>query len=211
MKYHNFDKLGDVLMAVAKKSGLEAGISQTVLFNLWTEAVGSRFRKNTKPVKIHNKTLTIATKSPSVTQELSMFKADIMKKLDVLTKNLDIKIKEIIFNHKVWDEIHQNSGTKEEISYRKYLPAPSDADLAKIELPQNLKEEIEKSFEKTENLSEEIKQKIIKTVSNDIKSQIWKRERNYPVCKKCFMVLDFIEEGKESICPVCSATINKAF
>lgn len=204
MKYHNFDKLGDVLMTVAKKSGLDAGISQTVLLNVWAEAVGNRFKNTTKAVKIHNKILTIATKSPVVTQELSMFKTDILKKLDVLTKNLDIKIKEITFNHKIWDEINKTYEEKTEFSYRKYLPAPSDADLAKIELPANIKEEVENSFVGTENLSEEIKQRMIKTVLNDIKSQIWKRERNYPVCGKCFMVLDFIDEGKEPICPVCS-------
>lgn len=208
MKYHNFDKLSDVLMNVAKQSGLDAGISQTVLFNLWSETVGNRFKKTTKAVKIHNKILTVATKSPSVTQELSMFKMDILKKLDVLTQNLDIKIKEIIFNHKIWDEINKNNEEIKEFSYRKYLPAPSDADLAKIELPQKMKEEIENSFVNTQNLPEEVKQKIIKTVSNDIKCQIWKKERNYPVCRKCFMVLDFIDEGKEPICPVCSASLG---
>lgn len=205
MKYHNFCKLGDVLSDVAKKSGLESGISQIALFGLWAEVVGGRFKSSTKAIKIQNKTLTIATKSPSVTQELSFFKADVLKKMQVLTKNLNIEIKEIIFNHKIWNELNKENNKKEEIQYRKYLPSPSDFDIEKIEIPQNIKEELEKSFEKTENLSEEIKQKIIKTVINDIKRQIWKRERNYPVCEKCFTVLDFIDEGEENLCPVCKS------
>ncbi len=205
MKYHNFDKLGDILMTVAKQSGLDAGISQTVLLNIWSETVGNRFKSTTKAVKIHNKILTIATKSPAVTQELSMFKTDILKKIQILTKNLDLKINEIIFNHKIWNEINKTGEEKTEFLYRKYLPAPSNADLARIELPSNIIEEVENSLVGTENLSEEIKQRMIKTVLNDIKSQIWKKERNYPVCKKCFMVLDFIDEGKEPICPVCSS------
>lgn len=197
--------MGDILSDVAKKSGLELGISQIALFNLWAEVVGNRFTSSTRAVKIQNKMLTIATKSPSVTQELTFFKADILKKMQVLTKNLKIEVEEVNFNHKIWNELNKENNKKEEIQYRKYLPSPSDFDIEKIEIPQNIKEEIEKSFEKTENLSEEIKQKIIKTVINDIKRQIWKKERNYPICKKCFTVLDFIDEGEENLCPVCKS------
>jgi len=208
LKYHNFDKLGDILSEVAKQSGLDAGISQIALFNLWTEAVGSRFKKTTKAIKIHNKVLTVATKSPSVTQELTMFRADVLKKLSVITQNLNIEIKEIIFNHKIWDEMNKQANKKEEFEYRRYLPAPSNVDLLKIELPQSIKEEIENSFKNTQNMSEEVKQKIVKTITDDIKRQIWKKERNYPVCKKCSMVLDFVDENKEPICPVCSAAMR---
>lgn len=205
MKYHDFDKLSDVLSMVAKKSGLDAGISQLALFNLWSETAGNRFKKTTKAIKLHNKVLTIATKSPAVTQELTMFRGDILKKLAVLSKNLEIEIVDIIFNHKIWGEIEQKAKQKEEFSHRKYLPAPSDVDLLKIELPQSIKEEIEQSFVNTKNLSEETKQKIVQTIINDIKRQIWKKERNYPVCAKCSMVLDYIDDGEEPICPVCKA------
>lgn len=203
MKYHNFDKLGDILSTVAKQSGMNVGISQIALFNLWSQVVGNRFYKTTKAIKINGKTLTIATKSPAVTQELIMFKADILKKLDMMTKNLDIKIEDIIFNHKIWNEINKESNIKEEIQYRKYLPAPTDFDIEQIEIPQNIKEEIEKSFENTQNLSDEVKQKIINTTINDIKRQIWRKERNYPLCSKCFMPMDYIEEGQAQLCPVC--------
>lgn len=197
-------------MTVARKSGLEAGISQLALFNLWSEAVGNRFKNTSKALKLHNKVLTIATKSPAVTQELTMFRTEILKKLSVLTQNLNLEIKEITFNHKIWAELTKQNQKKEEFSYKKYLPAPSDVDLLKIELPQSIKEEIESSFVNTENLSEEVKQKIIKTMSDDIKRQIWKKERNYPTCTHCSMVLDFIEEGKEPLCPVCSVTLKDA-
>ncbi|MEI8377031.1 MAG: DUF721 domain-containing protein [bacterium] len=205
MKYHNFDKLGDVLSSVAKQSGMNFGISQIALFSLWAEVVGVRFKKNTKAIKINGKTLTIATKSSTVTQELSMFKADILKKLENMTKNLDIKIDDIIFNHKIWNEINKASEKTEDVQYRKYLPAPSDFEVEQIEIPQNIKEDIEKSFENTQNLSEEIKQKIVKTIINDIKRQIWRKERNYPVCSKCFVPMDYIEEGQELLCPVCKS------
>ena len=205
MKYHNFDKIGDVLSSVAKQSGMNFGISQIALFSLWAEVVGVRFKKNTKAIKINGKTLTIATKSSTVTQELSMFKADILKKLENMTKNLDIKIDEIIFNHKIWNEINKASEKTEETQYRKYLPAPSDFEVEQIEIPQNIKEEIEKSFKNTQNLSEDVKEKIVKTVINDIKRQIWRKERNYPVCSKCFVPMDYIEEGQELLCPVCKS------
>jgi NADH pyrophosphatase NudC (nudix superfamily) len=205
LKYHNFDKIGDVLSSVAKQSGMNFGISQIALFSLWAEVVGVRFKKNTKAIKINGKTLTIATKSSTVTQELSMFKADILKKLENMTKNLDIKIDEIIFNHKIWNEINKASEKTEETQYRKYLPAPSDFEVEQIEIPQNIKEEIEKSFKNTQNLSEDVKEKIVKTVINDIKRQIWRKERNYPVCSKCFVPMDYIEEGQELLCPVCKS------
>lgn len=205
MKYHNFDKLGDILSSVAKQSGLDSGISQIALLNLWSEVVGSRFKKNTKAIKINGKILTIATKSSTVTQELSMFKADIIKKFDAMTKNLNIKIEDIIFNHKIWSEVNKEAVKKEEIQYRRYLPAPSDFDIEQIEIPQNIKEDIEKSFENTQNLTEEVKQKIVQTIIKDIKRQIWRKERNYPICSKCFMPMDYIEDGQEPICPVCKS------
>jgi hypothetical protein len=203
LKYHNFDKIGDILPDVMKQSGINVGISQIALFNLWNEVVGKRFLRTTKAIKLHGKTLTIATKSPAVTQELVMFKADIMKKLSILTKNLEIEVSDLVFNHKVWNEINKTHQKKEEFEYRKYLPAPKDGDIANIELPQNIKEEIEKSFENTANLTEEMKQKIIKTISDDIKRQIWKKERGYPLCQKCFIPLDYIDEGQEPLCPAC--------
>ena len=203
MKFHNFDKLGDILSNVAQKSGMNFGISQIALFNLWPEVVGTRFQKNTKAIKINGKVLTIATKSSTVTQELSMFKVDILKKLEIMTKNLGIKIEEIIFNHKIWNEVNQKAEKKEESHYRRYLPAPTDFDIDQIEIPQNIKTEIEQSFENTHNLSEEMKEKITKTIVNDIKRQIWRKERNYPLCSKCFVPMDYIDEGQALLCPVC--------
>lgn len=203
MKFHNFDKLGDILSGVAKQSGMNFGISQIALFSLWPEVVGVRFKKNTKAIKINGKVLTVATKSSTVTQELSMFKADILKKLETMTKNLDIKIEEIIFNNKIWNEVTQKAEKTQEVEYRRYLPAPTDFDIEQIEIPQNIQADIEKSFINTQNLSEEIKEKITKTIINDIKRQIWRKERNYPLCSKCFVPMDYIEEGQESICPVC--------
>lgn len=205
MKFHNFDKLGDILSGVAKQAGVNLGISQIALFQLWPEVVGVRFKKNTKAIKVNGKILTVATKSPTVTQELSMFKADILKKLDTMTKNLDIKIEEIIFNHKIWNEINQKAEAKQEVQYRRYLPAPTDFDIEQIEIPQNIKTDIEKSFEHTHNLSEEMKEKIITTIVNDIKRQIWRKERNYPLCSKCFVPMDYVEEGQELLCPVCKS------
>lgn len=203
MKFHNFDKIGDILPDVLKKAGINVGISQIALFNLWAEVVGKRFLRTTKAIKLHRKTLTIATKSPAVTQELVMFKADLLKKLSILTQNLEIKVEDIHFNHKVWSEVTTDKIAKEQYEYRKYLPAPKDGDIAQIELPQNIQDEIAQSFVNTENLTEEMKQKIIKTISDDIKRQIWKKENGYPLCQKCFIPLDYIDEGQEPICPVC--------
>lgn len=202
MKFNDFDKVGDILSSVAKKSGLDNGLSQLAFFNVWSEIVGQRFKNTSKAIKINGNTLIVATRSPAITQELSMFKADILKKIQKTTQKLDINIKDIQFNHKVWREIGKKyNEAKKEDERITYLPTPTDSDIEKIEVPDSIAEEIRNSISNT--FEEELRQKMFTTMINDIKRQIWRRERNYPTCVKCSMVLDFIEEGVEPICPVC--------
>lgn len=202
MKYHNFDKISDILSDVAKKSGMDFGVSQMALFNVWPSIVGNRFKNTSKAIKISGKTLTVATKSPSITQELSMFKAEILEKIEKTAKNLNIKVSEINFNHKIWAEIGKKyNEAKQEEQKIKYLPAPSTSDIEDVEVPDSIIQEIEQSISK--GFDDELQNKMFTTMINDIKRQIWKRERGYPVCVKCAMVLDFIEEGVDPICPVC--------
>lgn len=209
MKYHNFDKLSQIVEELAKKNHWDIYSQKMVLFNLWDEIIGNRFKKTTKPFKIKNTTLIVSTKSVMVSQELEFQKKVIIEKISKFTKNLDIKITDVLFNHLSWQNLSNNTSFPQKIERRKYLPFPNEDDIKNIKLPDNLIENIKNSLESSQNLTNEIKQKIINTVFCDIKRQIWKKENNYPICEKCGLVLDYIEQKEGPIlCSVCSAEEN---
>lgn len=209
LHYHNFDKLSQIVENLAKKNHWDIYSQKMVLFNLWDEIIGSRFKKSTKPYKIKNNKLIVLTKSVMISQELEFQKKYILENISKFTKNLDIKITNIVFDHLNWLNVQDVQKINKKIERIKYLPAPNEEDIKNIKLPENLIENIENSLKNSQNLTEEMKKKIINTVLSDIKRQIWKKENNYPVCEKCGMVLDYIEQKEGTIlCRVCSSEEN---
>ena len=78
-----------------KKTGLEGGVKQQEVINVWEEVVGDKVSQNTSPEKVESGTLYIKTSNPTWRQELVFKKSDIIKKLNnKLGKNT---IKEIKF------------------------------------------------------------------------------------------------------------------
>jgi len=70
------EKLENILGRI-DKGALET-IKNCRLLALWDSAVMEPVRKNTEPVKIKNRTLFVATKSHTWSQELSLLKKEII-------------------------------------------------------------------------------------------------------------------------------------
>ena len=61
----------------------------------------------------------------------------------------------------------------------------------------------EVSLEKVHFGDENLKNRMKKLMIKDVKSEIWKKENNYPSCEKCGITLNYIIEGEPVLCPSC--------
>ncbi len=113
MTYSEFSKLADILneSVLADKSfgqALDNCVSCSMLFAFWKDVVGKRFEKISIPYELKKGILFVSVISPVVTQELCMYKADIIKKYEPYAKGLNLEIKDIRFIYKNWLDVKNN-------------------------------------------------------------------------------------------------------
>lgn len=75
-------------------------IKHSTIFSFWNNIVGAKFAKFTKPYAIKFQKLYVSAKSPVLVQELSLYKAKILKNINSYSMPLGIEIKDIIFSYK---------------------------------------------------------------------------------------------------------------
>ena len=201
------DSLKDIMGGLTKKIGLDFKMRESVFFNSWSEIVGFRFKNNTRAVMIKSKnninTLVVAVKSPVISQELFLFKKDLLNKIENYSKPLGLIIDDIYFDAKLWREYKKEEHQSSNDEGIRYLKEPYDIDLEHIEIPTSILEDIEKSLEKVHFGDENLKNRMKKLMIKDVKSEIWKKENNYPSCEKCGITLNYIIEGEPVLCPSC--------
>jgi predicted nucleic acid-binding Zn ribbon protein len=74
------EQVGEIFLKI---NGNLGGLVQNCrLLELWAQVVDERVARNTEPVKISNRTLHIATKTPVWAQELSFLKRQIIQKFN---------------------------------------------------------------------------------------------------------------------------------
>lgn len=94
-KYQNGGEISDIIRDILKNRGWGAKVEEHKVFSVWGEVVGDRVAKNSAPKQINRGALVVITKNPTWTQQLTMMKEKIIKKLN---KRLgDDIVKEIRF------------------------------------------------------------------------------------------------------------------
>ncbi|MFA6989089.1 MAG: DciA family protein [Candidatus Gastranaerophilaceae bacterium] len=202
------ESLKDVMAGLSKKLGIEKALKETALIDLWPQIVGPRFENNSKAYTILSRNkqniLVVATSSSVVSQELSMFKNEIIKKIYKHASNLDLKINDILFNTKIWGELNKKEKITENTSAEKYTKSPTEEELNKIEIPENLLESIKNSLKEQTFSSDSLKERMLNLMAKDIKIQIWKKNNGFPSCAKCGVPVNYVNFGeKEVLCPAC--------
>ncbi len=199
-----FGSINDVLNTVVKDLGIDKAFKKNTLLGFWSQIVGSRFCDKSKAVGVIEKygkeILLVAVCSHSVSQELYMFKDDIIKKLYPIAKSLGIDIKDIIFTPKLWEKSQKQFHDNTEGYYEKIKKDPKPGELEEIEVP----DVIVKSIIDSINIDdEELKERAFKLAVNDVKLQIWKKNNGYPSCVKCGIPVNYINTQEEPLCPSC--------
>ena len=82
------------------KNKLNAIIKHSTIFSFWGNIVGAKFSNITKPYSIKANKIYVSVKSPVIAQELSLYKAKILQKINSYSQPLGLFINDIVFNYK---------------------------------------------------------------------------------------------------------------
>lgn len=138
--------LADILRERFGSLGLEKRLHQAQIFSRWEETVGSRIAGHSRPAYVRNGRLTIIVDSPAWSQQLSLLRPDLLRKMAA------------VIGEGVITDIYLTSGTvdpptpREEVQSPDLPPAEPDPDVvAAIDREASLiKDEVlRKSFRST--------------------------------------------------------------
>lgn len=185
MSNKDFSKLSDILnesvladkkLGQAFEQGMSFGMSFSMFLNFWKNIVGKKFEKLSIPYDIKGRTLFVSVISPVILQELSFFKADIIKKAAPYAEGLNFKINDIKFDYKNWQSV--KNGTKGENPSKAFdtdIPDYyTDEDFETIGLDNNEEKEFEilrKTINDIEFLPASVKTNMYKNAMNQYKAQ----------------------------------------
>lgn len=106
--YSQFESAEDILLELKKKLQPRKQSKVLTLFLAWSEIVGQKLVKFSKPIGLtKDKTLIVACKNSMISQELYFQKQRILKSVQFYAKNLQLKVDDICFSHKIWDKYNK--------------------------------------------------------------------------------------------------------
>lgn len=212
MIYNNkdsFESLNAITGRVAVELGIERGLREIAFINLWPNIIGSRFSDKSKAVSVINKNshdvLLVAVSSSVVSQELFLFKKDILRRIAKVAKSLNFNVRDLIFSHKIWEEEKYKPALtqKNEKTAHYFVKNPSDEEIKNISVPENIINLIKESIQYQKFSSDDMKDRMLHTIIKDIKIQIWRKNNGFPYCKKCGIPVNYYNPDQETLCPSC--------
>lgn len=75
-------QIEDIIRSIVRQNGLETPLLQRRLLNAWEEVAGASVAAYTTDKAIRNQTLWVKINSPAMRSELSMIKAELVRKLN---------------------------------------------------------------------------------------------------------------------------------
>ena len=71
----------------------------------WSDVVGHKLAELSRPIGLSkDKTLIVACKNSMISQELYLNKIRILKSVQFYAENLQLKVDDICFSHKIWEK-----------------------------------------------------------------------------------------------------------
>ena len=103
--YSKFENAGDILLELKKKLKPRKQSKVLTLFLAWSEIAGQKMAELSKPVGLSkDKTLIVACKNSMISQELYLNKIRILKSVQFYAQNLQLKVDDVCFSHKIWEK-----------------------------------------------------------------------------------------------------------
>ncbi len=105
IRYTNFELLEDIIKSIDFSYNPEAAQTKKNLQNFWEETVGKKIVKLAKVYDFSaDNILTIVCADSFVSNELYLEKEKLLTTMNKKTEKLGIKIEDVIFNYKKWEE-----------------------------------------------------------------------------------------------------------
>lgn len=108
--YTKFENIGDILEQFKKqlKPKQKQQSKVITLFLTWKDAVGVKLAEVSHPIGLSKeKTLIVACKNSMISQELYLNKTRILKSIQFYAQNLNLKVEDICFSHKIWGKYNK--------------------------------------------------------------------------------------------------------
>lgn len=122
--YTDFNSLGNIVNSVVQNTNLRQGMKKATIFKFWAQVVGKKFEKYSKIEALNAQgVLIVSCANSAVSSELTMFKSDILKKINVYANPLGVEITDINFSHKLWkrDNLYAEFSVEEKNPHKKDL------------------------------------------------------------------------------------------
>lgn len=82
MQRRNEEAIGEVLLRYLRASQLEAPLNEYRLLQSWAQVAGEMVSRQTKDLKIRNQTLHVSLRSAVLRSELSLRRAELVRRLN---------------------------------------------------------------------------------------------------------------------------------
>ena len=193
---NDFDSIASLLDGVSTAFNFNEIRKRTQFLALWKQACGKKFENNSKAYELRGSTLVVACQNSYVAQELSMYKRELIKKINTLALNLKIEVKDLIFSYKIWENPKTcEIGAEEPELSIKY------EDYQHIELDEEEIEKIKKSVSDIKFISESKKENLVGRIIDDSKRLKYIDSLGYKTCPNCCA----LHKKSASKCHICGS------
>lgn len=181
--------MGGLISHVLRTFELESRLKEQTCIMVWDEVVGEQVAKAAQPELIRDGRMFVITKSPVWANELSLYKKDMIARLN--QKVGENVLKDIVFKAgRVSRKKHsskQNQQTTPDLEGFKL----SDEELSRIE--------------STVSAAGEVSESMRNLMITACKIEKWKRSQGWTPCERCGV----LRKSSSGLCPVCEMEIYR--
>ncbi|MCR4881083.1 MAG: DUF721 domain-containing protein [bacterium] len=169
----------------------------------WKDIIGKKFADKSEVGEFYNRggkvSMLVYVKSSPLVQELGFFKKNIINKIK---EKYGVEIYEIIIKP-ISSFPKEKPVAKETDVIEFYDERPTENELENIELDAQILQNIKASVSKQSALTDAQKERMLKIIVNDLKTQEWMKQKGFPICQKCGRVMIRKTFGENNICSIC--------
>lgn len=156
-----------VLKDKFNRSAYHLVAKHSIIFSFWDNIAGKKLSNLSKPYKIKAKKLYIATKSATVSQQITLIKTKLLEKIKTYSKPLGVEIEDIVLNYKNYDELTLSS----EIPKDEELIWINKEELDKVKINDEVKTSIKSAIDRINFLDEKQKEKLTDKILDNYRAE----------------------------------------
>ena len=105
--YTDFEGVDDIIGSMMDNPILKKALTKTNLYNFWDKILPQKLKKRSRPYSmLPGGVMVVACENPIVAQELSLQKIMLIKKFEPYAKTLKIRVVDLKFDPKKWENIN---------------------------------------------------------------------------------------------------------